>query len=253
MPMPLPKVLKQYPLPQVLLLLFGLVLLGVGAMPSYITGKWPWMAPPDIKTLKELKELQKSGLTLPGWETIRTGSLPTGGHTWWRQDVKKEDGSTEAMVLLLAGTGPMKQPQVEWMDINGYWRWSVDSMAKFRFIVETGEVQGDETGKKRDASFSARVEARFFRGWTGRETFAVLQWYAFPDGGHPAPSSWFWRDRISQLNGDRVPWVAASIIIPMEPLGDVEKIRPLAESLGKTVQAALMAGPLRGEVEDGQR
>ena len=241
--MPLPKILK-YPLPQVLLLLFGLVLVGVGAMPSYITGKWPWMAPPDLRTLKELKELNKSGLTLPGWEIVREGPLPTGGHTWWRQDVKKEGSSTQAMVLLFAQSGPMKQPQVEWMDINGYWRWSVDSMTKSRFIVETGKAQEDETGKK-DESFSVRVEARFFRGWTGRETFAVLQWYAFPDGGRPAPSDWFWRDRISQLNGDRVPWVAASIIIPMEPLGDVEKMRPLAESLGKAVQAALMDGPLR--------
>lgn len=244
--MPLRKVLQQYPpLPQVLLLLFGLVLVGVGAMPNYISGKWPWMAPPDLKTLKELKELQKSGVTLPGWNTLRDGPMPTGGHTWWRQDLKKEDGSTQAMLLLLAQTGPMKQPQVEWMDINGYWRWTVDSMRKSRFIVETGEIQGDETGKKGDASFSARVEARFFRGWTGKQTYAVLQWYAFPDGGHSVPSRWFASDRISQLQGDRVPWVAASIIMPMEPLGDLEKMRPEAESLAKSVQAALMAGPLK--------
>jgi hypothetical protein len=36
--------------------------------------------------------------------------------------------------------------------------------------------------------------------------------------------------------------VAVSVLIPVEPLGDIEKSRQLAESLGQSIQAAAIAG-----------
>ncbi len=89
------------------------------------------------------------------------------------------------------------------------------------------------------------MEARFFRAVTQQDTFGVLQWYALPNGGHSSPFRWFVGDQLAQWRKQRVPWVAVSILVPMEPLGQVEKIWPLAESIGQTVQAALMAESLQ--------
>ena len=95
-------------------------------------------------------------------------------------------------------------------------------------------------GTTKPTTASAKVEARFFRAWTQRRTVAVLQWYAWSGGGNPAPSRWFFADQLAQLRRNRVPWVAVCLQIPIEPLGDIEASRPLAESLGKVVQTALM-------------
>jgi cyanoexosortase B-associated protein len=49
---------------------------------------------------------------------------------------------------------------------------------------------------------------------------------------------------LAQWRQKRTPWVCVSILLPMEPLGQVETSWKQAQSIGETVQAALMAGPL---------
>lgn len=151
-------------------------------------------------------------------------------------DSKKGD-QTKAVLLLLPQTGSRDQPVVEWTEINSFWQWRV---AQYRSANFTVKPQGAGSN-----AAETKVEARFFRASTkNQQTFAVLQWYAWFNGGHSSPLSWFVVDQLAQWHRKRAPWVAVSIVIPMEPLGQVETTWNEAKSLGQTVQAALMAGPL---------
>lgn len=226
--------LRSMPFLKVVALVLLLLLLGIGAVPGYLTGHWSWAQPLPVTTLKQLQKL-RTGLTLPGWQIIEQQQKMIGGHKWSVQVIKQEHEQTEAMLLLLPQNGPKDQPQVEWTDIDGVRRWKTDQYRSAHFTVEPPRALEPGT--------DVNVEARFFRGWTDQQTFAVLEWYAWPRGGHPAPSRWFWVDQLAQWRYTRVPWVAVSILIPIEPLGEVETSWPLAQSLGQTVQAALMAGP----------
>lgn len=230
----LPKFLHNYSLSRVALLLFMLVLFAVGAVPSYFSGKWAWVSPPNLVNLNQLRELTKTGLNLSGWETSEPQIVKIGGRNWVQQNIQEGDRFV-AGLLLLNQTGPMHQPQVEWMDIDGFWRWKTDSERALTF-----EVNPESTPNPDE---SVEVKARFFRGWTTAQTYAIAQWYSWPTGGNPAPFSWFWRDRLAQLQGNRLPWVAVTVIIPIEPFGEIESVRPLVESLSQNIQSALIEGP----------
>lgn len=236
------KILDSSPLSRILLLFLLLLLLGGAAVPSYIKGKWQWKEPPSVPGLKKLQELQGKGITIPGWETKQQVTIEAGGNKWLLHELSQNNQN--ALLLLRSQRGQTEQPQVEWMDINGYWQWAPDADIESEFIVEIPAADARLLQETGDIEQAAKVKARYFRAITRQQTYAVMQWYAFPDGGHPAPSRWFWRDRLYQLSGNREPWVAICIIIPIEPFGDIEKTRPLAEELGKTVQAALIADPL---------
>lgn len=229
------KFLKQLQFPKIVVLLLLLMLLGIGAVPGYLTGRWAWTSPLPVHRLEQIKQLRQTGLTLPGWETLEQQQQTIGGRKWSAQVIKQEGKQTQAILLLLPQNGPRDQPQVEWTDINGARRWKTDQNRSAHFTVEPPQ------GLKSTAP--AKVEARFFRGWNNQQTFAVLQWYAWSRGGHPAPSRWFWLDQLAQWRYTRVPWVAVSILILTEPLSEVETSWSIAQSLGQTVQAALMAGP----------
>ncbi len=231
---------RPYPLPRIVLLLFLLVCAGIGAVPGSLTGKWRWAHPPEVKELDRLRQLRKTGVAIAGWKTVSQENAFIGTQEWLKQEIEillpvGSPGSRpqKAIVLLLNQNDRADQPQVEWTDINGWQQWQTDSDRWAKFAVASPQGAGQT---------AAEVEARFFRGWTNQQTYAVLQWYAFPSGGHPAPSRWFWADRWAQMSDRRVPWVAVSVLIPVEPLGDIEKSRQLAESLGQSIQAALMAG-----------
>ena len=230
-------------IPRVAVLCFLLVLIGIAAVPGYLTGKWSWAQLPQVANIKQLRQLPKKGLELPGWKTLEQKTLPIGGHQWSVQAIERDD-SKPVLLFLLPQNDHKAQPQVEWMDLNGFEKWRTDSYKKMQFAVEASVLEKQASASKPTTTPAAEVEARFFRAWTQRETRAVLQWYAWPSGGHPAPSRWFWADQFAQLRRERVPWVAVCLQIPIEPLGDIEASRPLAESLSKMVQAALMAGPL---------
>jgi len=219
-------------------LIFLLVLAGIGAVPGYWTGNWSWATLPQVTNLKEIRELRQTGLELPGWKTIEQKTVVIGGHQWSVQQIE-QDNSKPIGLLLLPQSDHKSQPQVEWMDIDGLVKWQTDSYTKVQFEVEKS-LSDKSAGTAKPTTPSAKVEARFFRAWTQRRTVAVLQWYAWSGGGNPAPSHWFFADQLAQLRRNRVPWVAVCLQIPIEPLGDIEASRPLAESLGKVVQSALM-------------
>lgn len=225
----MPDYLKPDRFSKILLLLFLLILLGVGAVPSYLTGRWPWVNPPPVVNLKQLKQLRQTGLNLPNWQSRLYKNVPIGGHKWLVQELKQ--GNFSAVVLLLPQNGPKDQPQVEWTDLSGFHRWQTDASRPVSFTTTLADHSRVET---------AIVEAEFFRAQRDRQTYAVLQWYAWSDGGSPAPSRWFWKDRLAQLSNRRVPWVAVGIILPTAPSGDIESVWPQAKALGESVQTALM-------------
>lgn len=220
-----------------LVFLVGLIL--IGAVPGYLSGNWRWTDPPIVKNLKQLRAIRKSGLDLVGWETISHRQLPISGHKWLFQVIEGDDNQT-ALLLLKIQNGHQDQPRVAWVDISGFQRqlssqWKTDSYKVKQFTVRL-----DRSIAQKDVE----VKARFLRGWNPQQTYAILQWYAWFNGGDPSPARWFLADRMAQSKGDRAPWVAVCLLIPIEPLGDIEQTWPLAKSLGETVQATLMAGPL---------
>jgi cyanoexosortase B-associated protein len=213
----------------------------MGGMPGYFTGRWEWKQPPPVTTLKELKKIRKTGLTIPGWETVQQSEQPVGEHKWSLQILKQANSQTQVILLLLPQNGPKDQPEVEWTEINGWGklRWGKWDLAQNRSL----EFQVKQS-QNSSANSEVPVKARFFRVSTQQDTFAALQWYAFRNGGDPSPLRWFITDQLAQWQKHRTPWVAVSVLIPMEPLGDVETTRTLAQSLGEAVQSTLMTNSL---------
>ncbi|ABA22521.1 conserved hypothetical protein [Trichormus variabilis ATCC 29413] len=239
---PLSKFLNHKHLTTWIVLLLFLLLLTVGAVPGYLSGRWQWKQPPSIANLKELREIRSKGLNLPGWQTVNQIEQVIGQHKWSLQILKQAGSNNQALLLLLPQNGPKNQPEVEWTDVSGWGklRWGKWDVAQSRSAQLTATKPGNvgENGK-------VPVEAMFFRVSTDQETFAVLQWYALPNGGYSSPLRWFLADQLAQLHKSRAPWVAVSILIPMEPLGQVETTWPLAKSIGETVQSTLMGGPFK--------
>jgi len=226
------------PLPRLLVVLFVLAIALTNALPGYLGQPWPWQQVPKISQIAQLNALQKTGLELPGWRTLEQKVVEIGGHKWSAQAMVPASASSAisqtaspttsrsaVWLLLRPQTWDKDMPQIDWMDINGVRQWTTDQQQQLTFT--TGATQ---------------IEARFLRGWTEAGTEAVLQWYARSEGGHPAPSHWFWADQWAQLRyRERQPWVAVSIQIPIQPLGEIDAVRAEALSLGKLVQLALMA------------
>lgn len=228
------KLFKENQFPKIAALLLLLLLLAVGAVPGYIKGHWQWQALPALTNQKRLRQVRHQGLNVPGWQTLEQSEQQIGGRKWSMQIIKKQGTKTQAILFLLPQSQSKDQPEVEWTEINGWQQWDV---AQYRL----GEFNVKPQAK---SNTEVKVEARFFRASTNKETFAVLQWYAMPNGGNPSPLRWFLADQLAQLHKQRAPWVGVSIMIPMEPLGQVETTWDEAKSIGETVQRALMAGPL---------
>lgn len=234
---PLPKFFQQKQLAHVAVLLLFIMLLILRGIPGYMTGSWQWKQPPAVANLTALREMRKTGITLPNWQTVQHAEQLVSTGRWSLQIIKQQGTQNQAILLLHPQNGPMDQPEVEWTDINSWgksrWqRWDIAQFRQAEFMVNGQPKSG--------ANSETKVYARFFRVYTQQETFAVLQWYAMPNGGHPSPWRWFLSDQLAQWHQNRVPWVSVSIMIPMEPLGQVETAWPLAQSIGETVQATLM-------------
>lgn len=221
-------------------MVFLLILLVVGALPDYSRGKAP-LDPIPQASLQGLKTLFETGLELPGWTTLDLRTIKLGPNDWVMQTLSRdgvdiEEGEVDRATVLLhpqtKQSGTSAQPQMEWLDVRGLGRvqgdnWTEDQNRHLRFSLDT-------------ANADFQVTARYFRGWSSRQTFAVAQWYAWERGGHPSLIRWFWRDRTARLVGDRIPWVAVSILLPIEPLGDIQTVEPLTTSLAQKVQTALI-------------
>ncbi len=232
------KILHRYQLSKVILLVFLLIVLVVGAAPGYLTGKWSWENTVTIANLKDLKQLREDGLTISGLPTISHQKIVIADHKWLLQKVENDNQSV--VLLLLTPNGPKDKPQVEWMDINGFNRWKTDSHQRVKFTLEiAGNGNGTTQPEKQSSNSDIDIEARFFRGWTNQQTYAVMQWYAWPGGGSPEPGDWFWTDRLAMISKKRVPWVAVSILLPVEPLADIDPYLPQLTSIGQKIQVSL--------------
>ncbi|GAA6616582.1 cyanoexosortase B system-associated protein [Scytonema sp. NUACC26] len=230
------KFIKEKQFPQVVVLILLLVLLAVGAIPSYLKGRWEWREPPKIVNLKQLKQIRQKGISIPGWKTVEQREQEIGSHKWSYQLIQKEGQQTNAIVLLLPQNGPRDQPQVEWTEIDSLWQWQIAQNRAAEFTVKQPQTSGS-------SNTEIKVQANFFRATANKQSFAVLQWYAWPTGGSASQISWFLADLSAQWNKHRAQWVAVCILLPMEPLGQVEKTWNEVKSIGQSVQSTLVSGP----------
>jgi cyanoexosortase B-associated protein len=221
--MTLLKIKKQITIAQLVPILLLIVAIAIGAIPGYLSGTWSWSDLPQISHISQIKNLRKTGLTLPNWKTLEQQEVAIGGNKWSYQVIQKE-GQEPVALLLMPQDYYKSHPQVEWTDIDGVERWKTDSQKTLKFSGEEGK---DE-----------QVIAQFFRAWN-KTTFAVVQWYAWLGGGNYSPLQWFLADQQAQFHRRRVPWVAVSLKIPIEPLESLESTEALAQSLAQTVQTTL--------------
>jgi cyanoexosortase B-associated protein len=208
---------------RILLSIFLVFLIVVGVLPGYWQGgQWSWSDLAQIQNLQKRHQLKETGITIPGWEIKAQGQVPLTDKEWLVQAMAKDN--REVILLLLPQTYYLDKPEVEWTDLNGLRGWKSDSYQKLKFTLSSGKT----------------VEALFLRSWNQQKTFAAVEWYAWHSGGSFAPSNWFWADLWAQLQKRRLPWVAVCVRIPLEPLGNIETVRPLAESLAREVHTTLV-------------
>jgi hypothetical protein len=327
-----------------ILLLLLIVLMLVGAVPSYLANKWSWANFPTVTNLKAVKSVLSKGLQLPDWNTYVRQITDVGSHRWLIQLIGKTPEKPIVLFLRPQTENPEKidrlaKPEVDWEDIQGYTQDFSQSPEKWianltqrlleerfeeklsqtppnpangngsdllkqefalglnqwfqeKFIAEferqSQKSFTDDFAKPLEASLgitfsdwvdkqlktaleigvsawmkeyysqphsdsqhdlkftidnnsqSLDITARLFRAWNDKQTFAVVQWYARPDGGNFASSSWFWADQIAQLQDRRVPWIAVCLKIPIEPLGDLNKVEADFKAIASLVQQTLM-------------
>jgi cyanoexosortase B-associated protein len=224
----------------------------VSAVPQYVGG-WPWATPPKLvaATRNALQTIPQKGLEIPGWLTSEQSETKLGGKTWSAQQlsaaVAAPDGKVPtAFLLLRPQVYEADQPEVEWLDIRGSQQWTTDSYKKVTLEVPFLEKVNKSLQQPIEPSIQAkknqtvRISSDFFRAWSKDQTYAVLQWYAWTNGGGPSPAQWFWADQKAQWNRrQRMPWVAVSVWLPIEPFSDISLQQEVARSLGESLQQAL--------------
>lgn len=209
----------------IIVMLLLIVTIAIAAVPGYWQGgKWAWSDLPPLTNSRQLRSLLKTGVELDGWQTLQQQEIRIGGNKWSAQAISQRE-SSPVVILVAPQTYYTNKPYVEWTDLQGLEKWKTDSHRQLEFTV-------DSDGNNN------QVTTRFFRAWN-RQTFAIVQWYAFPNGGHPSSINWFWRDRVAQLKQQRIPWIAVCLKIPLNPLDDIDSVESLAVSLAQQVQNSL--------------
>ncbi|PZO41642.1 MAG: cyanoexosortase B system-associated protein [Shackletoniella antarctica] len=215
-------------------------LAAIAILPAYLSGQWPWVNAPQVAQIDQLRTLQNEGLALPGWQLTTVEPILINQQTWTLGEYRAaapENPSASALaspaaaavqqfaLLLHPQPWHSNQPQLEWIDLAGAQSWRIESRQGLK--VNSPDSAGP-------------VNARFFRAWGDRQSFAVVQWYALPSSGSPSPGHWFWADQWSQLTQHTLtPWVAVSLLIPMPPLAAIGDYQPLAAELTGLIQQQL--------------
>jgi cyanoexosortase B-associated protein len=217
------------------------VLVAISTLPNYFSGSWPWSEPLKVPQLNQIKSISKTSLPLPGWQLNVQEEVSISGNSWSLAEYENTGGEPAAaqlpslVLLLRPQPWHSDQPEVEWVDLRGSQSWQVDNQSNLRFTVPGSD------GKP------TQVTTQYFRAVNEQSTFAVMQWYAWPQGGHPAPSHWFWADQRRQWQQrQRQPWIAVSLLLPIEPVGDIRPYQDAAIATAQTIQTALLAGPFAG-------
>ncbi|MEL6602352.1 MAG: cyanoexosortase B system-associated protein [Cyanobacteria bacterium J06614_10] len=208
----------------------------VSALPRYVSS-WPWSSPLKVQNQPALQAIRDQGLTLSGWQVDDQVKTKIGGDTWSIQQLSATDQAITSetastiFLLLRPQVWEADQPEVEWLDLKGSQQWETDSRQSLPIEVAINRQENPKT---------VRINTDFFRAWSKDQTYAILQWYAWPTGGSPSPAGWFWADQRTQWqHRQRMPWVAVSVWLPIEPLGDITPHIAAAKSLGQSVQLAL--------------
>ncbi len=217
------------------------VLVAISALPNYFNGSWPWSEPLQVPQLDQIKGISKTSLSLPGWQLNVQEEVSISGNNWSLAEYENTGSTIPAdqlprlVLLLRAQPWHDNQPEVDWVDLRGSQNWLVDNQSNLRFAGSDGD--GNPT----------KVTTQYFRAVNEQSTFAVMQWYAWPQGGHPAPSHWFWADQRRQWQQQqRQPWIAVSLLLPIEPVGDIRPYQDAAIAAAQLVQTALVEGPFAG-------
>ncbi len=225
--------------------IFVLAIALVSAVPHYLTGQWVWSHPARVENLEQVRALQTKGLTIADWQNLSHDVIRIGGHRWSVQQLATTptpasdtppSRNKPVVLMLRPQLAETDQPQIDWVNIGSEFGWTADNERWIEFSVPApaGDV--------------ASVQARFLRYWDAEQTYAAMQWYAWPAGGSASPNRWFWADKVSQWRDRRrTPWVAVSVLIPIEPLGDLEANRAIAQSVGQTVHSKLLTTMLPSE------
>jgi len=214
----------------------------VSALPRYASS-WPWSTPLKVQNQSALQAIRDEGIALPGWLPDQQAKTKIGGDSWSVQQLSAaaagdfSSASPDTIFLLLRPqVWEADQPEVEWLDLKGAQRWETDSRQSLLFEPSLKSPLSSSNG-----AAAVRVTADFFRAWNADQTYAVLQWYACPTGGSASPAWWFWADQKAQWRyRQRMPWVAVSAWLPIEPLSDIRPYEAIATDLGKAIHQQLL-------------
>ncbi len=196
------------------------------------TGQRFWQELPPVPNLGALRELRNTGLAVSGWTSPDQAKLRVGSHDWSVQTLEVP-GQRVGLLMLFPQTGPKETPGVEWSDVDGFYQWQPDKVRSLTFHTE------DPAATVHARIFIAR-DSEKTRIVSSRQTVAVAQWYAFADGGHFSTAQWFWRDQWAQLRHQRVPWIAVSLRLPVDPSSTLEDVTPQVTELSQAIQTSLM-------------
>lgn len=213
------------------------VLVAIAAIPNYLQGNWPGSINLKIPEIGELRDLTQAPPELPGWTITHHEEIEISRKRWSHIDYQSNEAAPDASypsisLLLRAPNSHNQQPEVEWVDIQGATRWQVSDRHQVNFSTENNGQP-------------LPVVARYSRGFNADHTFAVMQWYAWPTGGHFAPGRWFWADQLQQWrNRERLPWVAVSLLVPIEPVGNIRVHTESVTAIAQTIQQNLLSSAL---------
>ena len=73
-----------------------LLLVLIGAVPSYLNGNWDWKQPAITANLKEMRDLIGTGLTIPDWQTSKQVEARIGSYKWSIQLLEQMPPSLKA-------------------------------------------------------------------------------------------------------------------------------------------------------------
>jgi cyanoexosortase B-associated protein len=207
------------------------VLACVAILPAYLTGQWPWITAPQVEQMEQLNDLAVEGIEIPGWSRQSHQTIAINGKDWsFGEYIADSTGANAPAIdqmglLMLPQSWHSDQPEVEWVDLQGAQHWKLSSCRKVAIVLLTS------------AQNPADFTARLCRAATDQQTLVLLQWYAWPTGGHPAPSRWFWVNQRSQFRHYTLtPWVAVTVLVPINPLADLSDYQAQISALASRVQ-----------------
>lgn len=200
---------------------FLIIIILTMALPSYWNSNLRWSDVREVN-LSQLNKIKTTGLNITGWQNFKVKVISIDNSQWVYQVIVRQP---QQIAVLFMRTQPYyrDKPSEEWSDLEAPGGLQRYSLTRIKFTPAK----------------SNSITARFLRAGMNQRTFVIVQWYAWLNGGSFHPLDWFIRDQLAQLQGKRLPWLAVSLSIPINPLENLETARENAKSLAKEVQQAI--------------